>query len=159
MGLRDVMHGLEFSDAIIVGTIALKAVASSMFPITSTNLDIVVEESAVGFFSDWLIRRGYHSKTPNCIFTEYAKPFQRSISCTRNFDDRDMDINLHVVKARCAAYELPFYFPNTTVITSQGLFTGYSTLLEHVYISLLSTACDPLGVIPYILTHHSFIFY
>jgi hypothetical protein len=126
------MEHLAMTSSVIVGSIALKAVAPAALQISTDNLDIAVPSGRIHVFDDWLTKRcGYK---PSKSVTESRKGILFCYTFICRIDDRDMKVNILGVANRSQAHELAFYSSNTAsmnMITSRGLFTAYRTLLNR----------------------------
>jgi hypothetical protein len=127
----DVMRHLLFSEAFIVGSIALKAVAPATWPIVTNNIDVVVQAVARHVLERWLLDHGYSKcRKSNRTFSGYNAPFQ----CCHSYTKGGMDVNLMVVDRRTEGYDLIFHASNTAgmnMLSPRGLFAAYRTLLNH----------------------------
>jgi hypothetical protein len=128
----DIMRILQSTNAVVVGTNALQAVAPFSFELTTQNIDIVVDRTSLPSMENWLVDSGYHRKDSIDIPTDYAVPYRNRRSFMRMFGTREMFINLLLVEDGKQAYEFVFFATNTTFmnsITRNGLFSGYSSML------------------------------
>lgn len=126
----DIMLYLLFSESFIVGSVALKAVVPATWPISTNNIDIVVQAGSVHVLRAWLLDRGYTKlKKSNHTFSGYDGPFH----CCHSYARRSMAVNLMVVGRQTQGYDLIFHASNTSgmnMLGPRGLFTAYRTLLN-----------------------------
>jgi hypothetical protein len=126
----DVMTHLLFSESFVVGSVALKAVVPATWPISTNNIDIVVQAGSVHVLRAWLLDRGYSKlKKSNHTFSGLGAPFQ----CCYSYAKGSTAVNLMVVGRQTKGYDLIFHASNTSgmnMLSPRGLFTAYRTLLH-----------------------------
>jgi hypothetical protein len=130
----DIMEILQSTNAVVVGTIALQAVAPISLALTTRNIDIVVDRYLLPLMESWLVDFGYQLKDSINVPTDYLVPYRNRRSFTRMFGTREMFVNLLLVEHSNQAHEFVFFATNTTFmnsITRNGLFNGYSSLLSQ----------------------------
>lgn len=124
---------LLFTDAKIVGMIALKAVAPLSLNLTPRNLDIVIRSTSLFGIEGQLELNGYVPEQPDLVPIDYPVPSRNRRSFKRTIDTREMFINVVVAGDSNQADEFLFYASNTTLMNSisrRGLFNGYRSLLN-----------------------------
>lgn len=130
--LDDTLQHLIFTDGLIIGFIALEAVAPFVWSIATDSLDIVVEGLHFNLITNWFKSHGYELNEatptiPNPLL------FGTCHSFLRQFPNREMVINLFTVKTKYQEIEFVFHSSNTAgmnMITGEGLFVPYRSLLD-----------------------------
>jgi hypothetical protein len=135
MSLNGLMDHLRLTDALVIGSVAFKAVAPATAPITSKQLDIIVCKNELFALKDWLRTRCNYVLNPLSIHQQQRLPPVKSVvSLARHTDDQKKVVNLLVVDTIGDTYKTLFYATNTAymnAITPWGLFTPYRSLLSQ----------------------------
>ena len=131
---ESVLATLSSASAIIVGSIALKAVSPIDPLIYADTLDIVVAKRHLPAIKAWLTQSFAFGQPTVSPLACTPIPFIRCHKYKRDFDGRQVGVNVYTVADQSAVYEFPFYSASTSTmnfITGSGVYTGYRTLLNR----------------------------
>jgi hypothetical protein len=132
--LHEVLWKLDHTGAIVTGAAALRAVAPAVLPVIVNTLDIVIRSDRLPELEDWLTYSHCYTGTSNHAVVDGISQFSSCISFTRRIHSRSMEIKVFMVDKPGKTYELIFHASNTAnmnMITSNGLFTPYRSLLNR----------------------------
>jgi hypothetical protein len=135
ISLTCLMDHLRLTDALVIGSVAFKAVAPAAAKIIPKQLDIVVCKNELFVLKDWLCIRCNYTLNPLSIHQQQRLPPVKSVvSLARHTHDQKKVVNLLVVDTIGDTYKTLFYATNTAymnAITPWGLFTPYRSLLSQ----------------------------
>ena len=131
----DIITHLRLTNSLIIGSIALRAVAPITYSISSSHLDILVPTTHLSFFKDWLtITCGYTQELSPSICHELLFHVRHHQMFVHQIGGRKKVINVFGVQTIEDTYKMLFYSSNTSLmnaITGWGLFTPYRSLLNR----------------------------
>jgi hypothetical protein len=129
-----IINYLRLTNALVIGPVALKAVAPAILPVFTTQLDIVVPINGLVHFNTWLTLQGnYQCESRSNHHVQFPSVKQR-LSFVRHTQEHKYVVNLLVVGARANAYQTLFHSFSTVymnAISGSSLFTAYRSLLNH----------------------------
>lgn len=136
IGLKSMMTILRFTGSIIVGSVALKAVAPADAPIHPGGLDLVVPMGQLSSLESWLAKLKYEylAERPLAPNSRRAIPYATRFSYARRQGDRVSHVHIYAVHKQTAVYEFIFYGSNTSTmnyISYNGLYSAYRSLLDQ----------------------------
>jgi hypothetical protein len=132
---NQMIEHLRLTDALIVGSMALKAVASAALPISSCHLDILVPMHRLSVLNNWITIGCQYARNLNApVETELQLQVRNRRSFVRHIHGQRKTINLYSVRTRGDTYKMLFSLSNTAwmnAISGWGLFTLYRSLLSE----------------------------